>query len=293
MEKASAAAFRAVFRRPGVILRMLLEQAAVRALALAPLWLPAVLGRGVSSPVLSFVFCLLLYGLLVFPMRCRAALTLSKLVCRRDIGRLRTAPYAALVGAGFLRLLPGGLWGLPFFFVCYQFYLYLFVYEASRYGQAVQRIGEAAHRAIPFADVQTLGLAVPLICFALSALLFVFGWHRGVAYDFQMVGPVFPAEGLRTARRVRKNCRGRLLLNLIVHALLLLPAVSAAAFVLIYRCGGISDALMTVYLAVSAGLVMDPAAFWLAGAAFLLFYLPFLPFRKAHNAAVVVNADEQ
>ena len=293
MEKAGAAAFRAVSRHPGRVLGMLAEQAAVRALAVAPLWVPLALGRDLLPFVLSVLLCLLLSLLLVFPMRSRAALTLSKLVCSRDIGRLRLARYPALVKAGCLRLFLGGLWGLPFYWLCYQVYLYFFVYDASRYGKAVQRIGETMYAVLPFIDAQTLGLFTPVFCIVLALLLFAYGWHRGVAYDFQMVGDMTAVNGLKIARRVRKNCRMKLFFNLIVSALLLLLPCAAAALVLILRCGGASQALMTVYLAVSTGFLGDPPAFWLAGAAFLLLYLPFLPCRKARNAAVVVNAYER
>ena len=46
--------------------------------------------------------------------------------------------------------------------------------------------------------------------------------------------------------------------------------------------------LQLIYVFLSAGMISD-GTLYLAAAAFLLLYLPFLPYRKLRNAAAVVN----
>ena len=49
--------------------------------------------------------------------------------------------------------------------------------------------------------------------------------------------------------------------------------------------------LMSLFLLISNGLILDSAALWIALALFACLYLPFIPYRKGRYAAIV-NAYE-
>lgn len=291
-------AIQGLAKHPRAALSLFFVQLAVRVLALCPVWLPWVLSGlfnfSVNLPALwKCALCLLLFILIVLPMRFRGALVLAKAVSRRDLSKLTSSAYPRLLAAGLLRLCFTLLWGLPFAVCMYLAYLYVFVFDGSQFGKGIESIGAFLHRLISFVDPYMLGLFAVCFTFFISLLLLVIGLRRQIPFDFQMVGTVTPMQALRISGRVRKRCRKQLAVNALIHLLILLPPVLAAYVVFYVRFGGHSQVFFTLYTALIAGMTPDPGALRLALLLFLALYLPFILYRKARNAVAVVNCDDK
>lgn len=288
----SRIAGRACRRRPLQLCLWALWQLALRAAALSPMVLALRFGYPLPAALL---ICLALYLLLVYPMRFRAALTLTRMVRLTDASALRPASYPARVGAGALRLLLGGVWGMPFAFLIYRLYQYIFVLPGSRFNHDFLAIG-----AFLGAASEEMQMAVGTLVFFglifMSLLLFLYGWWRGAAYDFQLVGNISPIHALRNARRARRlpHVRSALRKNALIHTLLclppiLLPPLAPYLHLRAMLTGQAMADLQLLYAFFKAGMVSGGVVYIAVGL-FLLLYLPFLPYRKLRNAAVVVNA---
>ena len=289
---------RILLRHVSLSLRILAEQLLARAAALLPVWLPWVLpqlsGKLPFSPLyLRAAIVLLLYALLVYPMRSRAALQLTKLVRRRDSRGLALSAYPQLVLAGLFRMLGGALWGLPLALLSVRLYQYIFVFDITRFRKDFCTIG-AFLSAASSQDSQTyIGMTVFFGALLLSALLLLYGWWRGVPFDFQMVGAITARQARKLARRVRPACRGTLLRIMPLHMLLCVAAF-AASFLTVYLklrpllVGDPMEDIRLTYVFLQSGVVSGGTLF-LAGGIFMLLYLPFLLYRKAGNASAVVN----
>ena len=284
-------AIQAIRKHPLILCGLLIVSFLARVLAFAPIWCPLVLPS--VKPLSVFTSLTMLaafYLLIVFPVRFAVRRALCRLTAdNKSLPGAST--YPQLVAAGAVRAGLGLLWSVPFLFGCVQAYLYFFVYDASRYGEAMLHLGSFMQRIFPGVDPQTGGPVLVILFFLLSSGLLAYGWHRGVAYDYLMACGRTAMEGFRLSRRLYKHCRESLWRNAVLHLLLLLPPWIAALAVLHVRGGGLSNALMTVYLALSTGIVMDVPLYVGAGLAFLVFYLPFLPYRKARNAAVINDGE--
>ena len=289
MRRLAAQAYK---RHPMQLCLWVLEQIALRAVALSPLYIALRLGYSMTA---ALILCLALYLLMIYPMRFRAALTLTRMVRLTDASGLRPASYPARVGAGALRLLLGGVWGMPFAFLIYRLYQYIFVLPGSRFNHDFLAIG-----AFLGAAREEMQMAVgTLVFFGLiftSLLLFLYGWWRGAAYDFQLVGNISPIHALHNARRARRlpHVRSALRKNALIHMLICLPAIllPPLAPYLHLRAmltGQAMADLQLLYAFFKAGMVSGGVVYIAVGL-FLLLYLPFLPYRKLRNAAVVVNA---
>ena len=290
MRRLAAQAYK---RHPMQLCLWVLEQIALRAVALSPLYIALRLGYSMTA---ALILCLALYLLMIYPMRFRAALTLTRMVRLTDASGLRPASYPARVGAGALRLLLGGVWGVPFALLLYRLYQYVFVLPGSRFNHDFLAIG-AFFSASAAAETQLLiGTIVFFGLIFLSLLLFLYGWWRGAAYDFQLVGNISPIRALRSARRARRlpHVRSALRKNALIHMLICLPAIllPPLAPYLHLRAmltGQAMADLQLLYAFFKAGMVSGGVVYIAVGL-FLLLYLPFLPYRKLRNAAVVVNA---
>ena len=229
-------------------------------------------------------------------MRFRAALTLTRMVRLTDASGLKPASYPARVGAGVLRLLLGGVWGIPFALLLYRMYQYIFVLPGSRFNRDFLAIGAFFSASATEESQLLIGTSVFFGLIFLSLLLFLYGWWRGAAYDFQLVGSITPLHALRNARRARRlpHVRSAMRRNALVHMLLCLPAIllPPLAPYLHLRAmltGHAMEDLQLLYVFFQAGMVSG-GVIYISIALFLVTYLPFLPYRKLRNAAVVVNA---
>lgn len=272
------------------VYQLMAVQILVRLFAVLPPVLTFLLPQYKTMLPWTLAFSALICVLVQFPMRFRAAIILENIVS--PSAALHPASYGRRLVAGLLRLFFGILWGIPFGACAILFYQYFFVYEASRAGKALEKIGSTVFPTLPLASQHTVGVILS-VCIALfSILLLLYGWRRGTAFDFLMHEDVAPGETWRSARRVHRLSGKQLRANALVSFLLLLPPILASAFVFCLRSGGLSQGMMTAYLALSTGLILEPEALILAAAVFFILYLPFVPYRKARNAAVVVNCHE-
>ena len=291
--RSHAVAWNGLRRHPGRILGMLAEQLIVRLIVLLPVLLPVFFpsfskNKPFSLPAFRYGVSAVLVFLLLFPMRFRAGATLRG--CVSDAQQPpRCCPYPSLVLAGVIRFLLGAVWGIPFLFGLYRFYQYMFVYEASRAGQLISDIGAKTHSVLSFIEPQLLGLAVIVAFFLITGILFVCGWHRDAAYDFLMVNGASPAGALREAAAIRKSRRRPLNINLLIAFLLLLPPAAAFVFLMNLLSGSLRVFITSAYYAFCYGMITDKRLFIWPPIAFFALYLPFLPYRKARNAAVVCN----
>lgn len=287
-------AVQACRQHPAALALWVLRQLAVRIVALLPVFIYIfldVLPLAVALPASG-----LLYLLIVYPARFRAALTLTRMVREADASALRVASYPACVASGLMRLLTGSLWGLPFAALLYRTYQYIFVLPGSRFNRDFLAIGAFLSASAAEETQLLLGSAVFFGAMLLSLLLFLYGWHRGVAFDFQLVGNVSPAQALRNARRAcrQPHVRSSLRRNALVHALLCLPAIVLPPLVLFMQLGSMltgraMEDLQLILVFFQAGMVSG-GAIYLAAALLALLYFPLLPYRKLRNAAAVVNA---
>ena len=96
MRRLAAQAYK---RHPMQLCLWVLGQIALRAVALSPLYIALRLGYSMTA---ALILCLALYLLMIYPLRFRAALTLTRMVRLTDASGLRPASYPARVGAGAL-----------------------------------------------------------------------------------------------------------------------------------------------------------------------------------------------
>lgn len=285
-----AIARRCYKHRLGSLSRTFLYQLVFRLLAIAPAACALVLKYPLRHGLIA---SLLLYILLVLPERFCAATHMARMT-RQAAGRsLHVSPYFSRLCAGMIRLGLGLLWGLPCFFFAYRTYQYVFVFPGTRFSQDFAAFGALLS---PGADALMQGTVGTLAYFALlilSFFLFLYGWHRGVAYDFQMVGNVSPLRALKTARRVRRRVRWQLWRNALINSLIFLPAVVIPLLIPYLKLtplltGRAMEDLQLIFVFLSAGMISDGTLLLLL-AAFIVLYFPLLPYRKLRNAAVVVN----
>ena len=282
-----AAAFRGLVRHWPRMLLLLAAHISARALACLPFWIQPFFPHILLSFFSKVLLCFSAYVLFVYPLRFITGVLLSSFVA--DKPAVRAAKYPQLVLAGMIRMAMGGIWGLPFMACIYEFYLYVFIYEASRAGDMLARIGGSIASLIPFASPHALGLAAVLFIIVASLFLLLYGWHRGVCYDFQLKENQDAFSAFREARRTRKMAKGGLRRNALIHFLLLVPPMLAFCCVMTLGLKGFSQAVLAAQLALSAGVILEPVILIRAVFAFMLLYLPLVLYRKARNAAVVVN----
>ena len=292
------AIIKTLFRHPLKVCQMITEQILVRAAAWAPLWI-SIIFPGISSVIPFYslfsagIAVLFLYFVLVFPMRNRAALQLTKLIRIGGAENLHNSVWIQRIIAGLIRSLTGILWCVPFILLMFRLYQYIFVFEGTRFSRDFIAIGSYFLKDAQDVACFNLGTTIYFSILAVALLAAVYGWHLGVPYDFQMVGRTGAIKGFQTARKVRKICHGKLIVAGLFHALLLLPAVIVPIIPPYLKLrsmltGNPMQDLQLLYVFVSAGMLSDGTIF-LSIALFCILYFPLLPFRKAQNADIVVN----
>ena len=271
-------------------LLLLFAHIAARAAAFSPFGIKWIKPDIPFSFPLQVLICLAVYALLIYPLRFAAAALLCGFV--RDDASAQASKYPQLVCAGLIRMVTGGLWGVPFMACAYIAYLYGFVYDASRAGAALTRFGQTFTVLLPSVNANTLGLYAAALILLLTLVLFVLGWHRGVCYDFLLKGDQFAISALRQSKQVRKSAKGDLFRNLLIHMMLLIPPCLAFCLILSRGFDGLKRALLAAQLALLANVYQSPDVFIKAAIAFLILYLPLILYRKARNAAVVVYHEQ-
>ena len=108
------------------------------------------------------------------------------------------------------------------------------------------------------------------------------------------VGYVDFLSRCKTERETVEYVRSALRKNALIHTLLclppiLLPPLAPYLHLRAMLTGYAMEDLQLLYVFFQAGMVSG-GVIYIAAGLFLLLYLPFLPYRKLRNAAVVVNA---
>lgn len=269
--------------------RAVCAETAVQLAARALVWLPPLLAPSLSAAVL-ILWGFFGYALLILPLRFRAACLLEKLT---GDPAASPAPYLCRVLGGGLRLLAGGVWGIPLFFLLGLIYRYAFVLDASKYAEAVRGLGAVVMPSRAAADQQMAGLLIFGAGFAVSLALFGWGWRRGVLFEYVMKRGVSLPESRKRLREIRKAHALPLLQITCVNFLIMTPAVLLPLALFSLCSGGTQQAALSLFFMVSAGMIMEPAPFWGAIVLFFVLYLPFVLYRKGCYAALVNQYDEQ
>lgn len=283
----------AYIRRLGGILREFFTQLLVRIIVLAPViaWylydLPGKLWHYALATAVLII-------LLLFPMRFKAGYTLSRFTRIGDNSRSqRVAPYSRLIIAGIIRLVCGLLWGIPLYLLLYRMYQYLFVLPATQFGRDFTAMGAFFAAGADSTRQMLLGTYIFFGSIFLALLAILYGWWRGVSFDFQMIGNITLGRALSNARRARRMARRQLWKNAVVHMLLCLPAIIVPLLIPYLKLrpmlsGYAMQDLQLIFFFLSSGMLSDGTLI-LSAVSFLVLYLPFLPYRKLRNAAAVVN----
>lgn len=292
------AIIKAMLKEPVKIIQIIAEQIFVRAFAWAPVW-AALFFPGLSDniPFYSYItgsiVVLLLYILLVFPARNRAALQLTRLVRIGGGKNLHNSNWSQLILAGLIRLFSSVFWCIPFILLVFRLYQYIFVFEGTRFSRDFITIGSFFLKESQDVQCFNLGTIIYFSAVAVTLLIASFGWHLGVPYDFQMVGRISAVKGLHTAKKVRRICHGKLIRAGIFHALLLIPAIIIPIIPPYLKLrsiltGNPMQDLQLLYVFMGAGMLSDETIL-LSFVLFCIFYFPVVIFRKAQNADIVVN----
>ena len=261
----------------GEICRIMFVQIPTRLLWIAPLFLR------LSIPIR--VAWLFFFGLFaVLPLRYSAACRMRNIT--GAIGK-KAAPWCRRVSGGALRCLLGGVWGIPLFGMLGLFYRYIFVLDASRYARDAAKLGGFLARHANETTQQEIGLLVVAAVFLISLAIFAYGWRRHLLFEFMLTDDALPIPTLTAARTAIKARRQAVIKILFLNLLPLLPAFVLPSAFLCWRSGGVQNMLMALFLLISNGLAMDPAALWITLAIFLCLYVPLIPYRKARYAALV------
>lgn len=278
----------ALCRQLSGIVRLMLPQIAARLLASLPLWLPMI-SKVSFSAVTTILWLLGGCVLLVYPLRFRAAFRLRHML---GMSGVLLPGYGKRVLGGLLRMLRGGVWAVPLAGVGWLIYRYVFVLDASKYADALQKLGSLFFAGADASDQQMAGLILFLLLLCASILLFLFGWRRHLLYDYLLRDMADPVQTFARVRAVQKACAPALRKVMLGNLLTLLPALLLPAAAFCMHCGSLRDALMSLFLLISTGVALYPTAMWMTAMLFLLLFLPLIPFRKGCYAAVV-NQYEQ
>ena len=222
---------------------------------------------------------------------------LMKLVRRDDPSAIRFSSFPHLLKAACLRVLYGFIWCVPFAVIFYQLYRYVFVLPAPEWNRDFTTLGALFSPAAASHVQMYIGTAVFFVLVIASFLLFVFGWNRWKAFDFQQVANSSLKKVLRNMRFARKSAKKQLFFAFWLHVLVCLPAF-VLPLILPYLklapllSGKVMNDLYMIYTFLKAGFVSN-GVLLLSCAAFIIFYVPFLPWRKLRNAAAVVNCYER
>ena len=213
---------------------------------------------------------------------------------RSDAPELKS--FLHLIPAALYRMITACVWCSPFAALMYRFYQYVFVLPATTFSNEFTKIGAFFAAASPVEIQLLIGTCIFFSALFLSMILFLYGWRRDFCFDLAQIKPLSFRKSLRLARKMRKRSRARRILNTVLHAILLLPAIIVPVVLPMMQLyplltGKAMNDVQLIYVYLSAGIVSD-GTLLLSAALFLLLYLPMLPFRKIHNIAAVVIRHE-
>lgn len=239
-------------------------------------------------PVVAVV-CMLLLTVYRFVLSYR----LSGSVCPKKTNDMHLNRFYRLLKAACVRLLCGGIWSIPFCLLVYQLYRYVDVLPATEWNRDFTQIGALVLSNAAKHEQMYVGMIL-FFALLLAALgLFVYGWHRGLVFEFVQVNNASLRRTLKNARNVRKQVRKQLAHAFWVNSVLFLPAL-IAPFLLPYLqlapllTGKLMNDLSLIFAYLKAGILSGEIIIQ----SILLFaglYLPLLPVRKLNYAKAVLH----
>ena len=206
-------------------------------------------------------------------------------------------PFHRLLLPAVYRLLTGLMWGIPFAGLAIQFYRFMFTLPLPETQKIFSKIGVFFSRPGTEEQIQLLiGTLVFLLLFIIALLVFILGWRRGICFDFAQSRQFSLIHSIRKAATIHRNAARTLFINTIIHVLLLIPVIAAPLIpiylelrpVLASLTGMIFTDAYVIVAYVQAGAI-PTTTYIISLSIFALLYLPWLPYRKLHNAAAMVN----
>lgn len=284
------AACRALRRHALPLAGIFLAHAALRALALAPLYLwqqEAELG-----PLLGARWALIsaaAYLFAVFPLRAWTGERLRFYSAPR-VPRPQRTPYWKYFSRQLLRFARGLMWCAPFLMLLGVFLYAMNNVPLTTVRDYVKRL--AALGAVFGAEASVnLGVAIYFALTVFFGLIAAFGWWRDMPMDYLPVAPLGLRAAGRYAAKTRLRSRGDMAKNLLANALLSLPALLGAAAALLPYLReklNVSDRLTMLQAALQLFKRPLPGReCLLLAAAFLALYLPLCALRKLRSATLV------
>jgi len=219
---------------------------------------------------------------------------LLQLVSTQTHRKTRTRAYPRLIFSAFIRLLNGAVWGIPFAGLSLQLYRYIEVLPVTAWNKDFTSIGAALFKSAASQNQLYIGMFVFFGLLMLSLLLFIYGWRRGMVFEFFQINNLSIKGAYQHAKTVRKAARKSFLGAFWLHVIICLPA-AVIPFLLPYfqlsplLTGKVMNDLSLIAAYIKAGILSGKVLIE-AGLLFLLLYLPFLPLRRLRIAKVVNQA---
>ena len=279
-------ALRAWKKHGDTVLVMTVVQVLARAVALFPLFLPA-LTESMLPAWLCALFAAALYIMLVLPLRCWGGEKLRRMFYTRNMPDREKTVYEKWLKVELQRYLRGILWGLPFL-ACVGYYYY--GKQTLPYTKMWQPVMNLA-TLLGSEPTMDLGLPIAGALVLLFGVLFAYGWWRNVMVEYLPVRSIKSKQAFHWARRMRLHHGGEIRKVTFVNALLTVPAILGVAAVMIpYVLEKVDFSLSTdmiVQLVMRLLKAPLPARqLQLLGAVGVALYLPLCVFRKTRNAAL-------
>ena len=241
-------------------------------------------------PSLAFIIpCISLLLIYRFFISHRLALYLQP-----EMSPLKSFPR--LIPAALWRFVGGAAWLFPFAAVCFRFYQYIFVFPATTFTNDFTKIGAIFAQNAALSTQLFIGSISFFTLLAITFVIFLYGWRKGICFDIAQTADLTFEKSLRKAHSVRKVTRKARAVNTLLHSLILLPAIIFPLLLPMMQLrplltGKAMNDIQLIYAYLKAGIVSDNTLL-VSACIFLALYLPWLPFRKLHNIAILVICHE-
>ncbi len=198
--------------------------------------------------------------------------------------------YTNALGTGLLRLLLGLPWAAAFLFTASAF-VYMFNYsDFTTFFKLLGTLGGIVGGRMDAGVLLWLGTIV------LAAIVFIYGWWRGVPLDYQPVSRRSPGQAYQHSHHVRKTNRRSIIENGMKNALCYLPSLLLMAAVMLYYMLGEISFSNGAYAVVGKinTLLHQELPLWVWGAwggILVLAHLPLMNYRKMCNAVLLCDID--
>ena len=171
------------------------------------------------------------------------------------------------------------------------FYYYMRVPGFNESLQVIEMIGEL------LGGSYVAGIALIVIIGLLSALLAVWGWKRGLAFEHQAVAEKGIAAAWADAKALRARRRRHINRTVFINALLTLPAAAGILAVLAIYLRSLSGGMLMLdfvnWASILLTLNFPSSVFYQVLIVLAVLYLPILPWRKLSLSAVLIQHQDK